>query len=146
MQEIEKIIVAVDPAMPRVIRGVDFPKDKDDFIRLDLLADINRVSRAHDVNTILPFELTCYSKLALQRTDHKYKNAWALSDNYFDALHQRRYVVESSCIQFREARRIYMDLSSLGDYAKPFAQQSPKMNLECIVIEVDISISQVKVI
>ncbi len=145
MRLIENTITAVDADMPRVVRGVSFPTDKDDFIRLDLLADLNRTSRTSFINTMLPVEVTCYSKLALQRADHKYKGAWALSDAYFPVLNQKRYRLENTCIQFREARRIYMDLSSLGDFSAPFSNQSPKMNLECVVIEVDAFVTQTKV-
>lgn len=145
MNQVQKLITALDPDIPMILRGTNFPEGANDFLRLDMLAEMPNVGRPKDFSFKLPFELTCYSRHALHRTDQKkYKNSWAFSEPYFEFLNQKRYIIETACIQFKEARRIYLDLSSLGDFAVQINQQSPKLNIECIVIEVDATINQVK--
>lgn len=79
-------------------------------------------------------EVLCYAFEGQYRTDHNWNRVWEIADIYSDFLCQRRISVESSCIQFKETRSMFLDPRALGDFAKNIDQASPLLHVQCIAL------------
>ncbi len=134
---IQKEINDLDPGMPMAVKGLKLPQETEEWVTFNDLSVYPFRSRKDTINHRISIELICYAKHAQYRQDQNFKRAWEMVDPYFQLLNQGRFIVKSSCIQFREARLIYLDHKSLGDFAEHIDQQSPNLNLDAILLEVE---------
>lgn len=143
-----KLVHEVDTSIPMVIIGAEYPKDADDFVKYASLAKESLPARLSDEESWYFCEITCYSKHAdqrkIQNEQGNLHRQFEFAQAYFDLVNQKDYKVETSLLRFHEARMINLDLNSLGQNASPFAQTSPKMNLNAIVIEAKAQIFKVR--
>jgi hypothetical protein len=134
---IQKEVAELHLDMPIAVKGLKLPLDKEEWITFNDLSVYPMRSRTDTVNRRVSIEIICYAKHAQFRADGNFKRAWEMAEDYFNLLNQARMIIKSSCIQFREARLIYLDHKSLGDFAEHIDQQSPNLNLDAILLEVE---------
>jgi hypothetical protein len=132
-----KLIADVDPLIPVIIRGVQYPT-ADDFIEVNSLAIDPKVARPSQTYCDIQLEVRCFSKHTNVREDNSgvIDPHFNFADNYIEMLSQKRYMIDTACIQLKAPRIVNLDLSSLGDFSQAIDQQSPRLNMFCMVINV----------
>ena len=142
--QLHKMVYECIPEMKMVIKGMRFPTDVEEFVVYNDLGLYGMASRK-DVRAERIFvEVIAYSKHADQRKDQKIKRAWSIAKQYYDLFNKARVRIENTCVQFKEPRLMALDLKSLGDFAQSIDQQSPALNLDAVVMEVEGIIIQSK--
>jgi len=138
------LVGAVNPAIPIVIRGVQYPTQEDDFLEFNLLAVSHELDRPGRKNYRYSVELKCFSRHTNVRVDgnRSIDPHYDLAEPYIKLFNQKRHLINNTCIQFTEPTVSNLDLSSLGDFAQGIDQQSPKLNLFALVIQVTGTIIQ----
>jgi hypothetical protein len=144
ISQINKAVYNCIPGMKINLKGMRYPKDAEEFVSFNGLALYDIRSRADTEAYRVFVEVIAYSKQAPYRADKKFMRVWEIAQAYRNLLSQKRIVVESTCVQFKEARLMSLDLNSLGDFAQAIDQQSPALGLDAVVIEVEGIITQVK--
>jgi len=127
-----------------IIHGVPYPTGKEEWIKFTPLSFVKNPSRRGDISQRVYVEITCYSLLATYRKDKRYDRQWELAKMYADLFDQQDIQVETSCISFKEPRKVYLDLRSTGDFAGPIKQTSPQLNVDAVLIEIEGDLIQPK--
>lgn len=132
------LVNEVNPAIPLIIRGVQYPTNADDFLEFNTLLLDPQISRPGDTYSRVHFEIKCFSKHTNNRVDDSgvIDPHIPFSEPYAVLVTQKRYKIKTACLQLKEPKLVNLDLSSLGDFASGIDQQSPKLNLFCMVISI----------
>jgi hypothetical protein len=137
MLQANKLVADAIPNVPLVIKGMQFPEDEDEFVCFNGLALYESVKRSTSTGYTCFLEVICYSKHPSVREDKAMLREWALAEVYRTLFSGKRIAIESTCIQFAEAKLMALDLRSLGQFAEGIAQSSPSLNMNAVVMEVE---------
>ena len=136
--------IAIGLNVPIVVPGADNPK-ADAFVKYSTLLAAPKVARPEQTRLLLHVELMCYhvhanavSKGVVGRI---FGHLW-LAQKFVHLYHQRRLLINNTCLQFTEARMIPMDLKSVGQFSQAGNQASSPLNLNVAVIESFATINQ----
>ena len=132
---IHQLIETHVPAMKYRIAGVPYKLgEEEEWIEAKNLSMYTIPNRKDSRFERIYVEILCYSFEGQLRKDKNWNRVWEIADTYATLLSQLRFSVESSCIQLKEPRSIFLDLRSLGDFAKNIEQQSPLLHTQCVAI------------
>jgi hypothetical protein len=143
---IREMLYNINPQMPFVIRGVQYPTQYDDFLEVNVLNITPQTSSRWRKFVKFAVEIKCFSKHTNIRGDNngEIDPHFTLAKPYIDLLNQRRHIINNTCIQFNEPKIVNLDLKSLGDFAKSADQQSPSLNLFVLAIQITGTINRTK--
>ncbi len=139
-----KLIHDTNPGMPTWITGAQKVTNEKEWICYRLLAHSPIPSRRTQSRDHYFIEIACYCRHANSAQGIKINRPWELAKVYKDLLHQKDYIIESSCLRFLEARLIYQDLSSMGNQIQNISLQSPNLNLHSVHIEIEAMVLEQK--
>lgn len=127
------------PGLPLALKGMPQPdlSHADDFIDFQVLSFLESPARTHTVDLDLTIQIMCYAKHAERRADNKIARVFELADMAVAAFQRKDVVIKDTCILFKEARIIPLDLRSIGDFSKVIYQQSPPLDFMCAVVLID---------
>lgn len=142
---IHRIIAEHDPNMKYRIEGVPYDLgDEEEWIMGRNLSVYSIAARSDVHFDRLFIEVLCYSFEGQRRRDKNWNRVWEIADTYATLLSGKRFVVESSCMQVKEARCMFLDLRSLGHGAENINQQSPLLHVQCVAVGCEVVILQPK--
>ncbi|MBA3761739.1 MAG: hypothetical protein H0X04_00150 [Chthoniobacterales bacterium] len=116
---------------PQVLENVE------EWVSYELLASPAQPAHNTEIYEHLKFQVTCFSRHGHIRKDGDFNRPWELADEYIALLANSRVLIETSCLLFKEASPIYLDLRSFNDSSKLISEQSPPLNTHCVVLLID---------
>lgn len=138
-----KIIKAVDPLMPVVLKGMPLPQldAQQEFVAFDLLSEVEKSSFSLDGDRVYTVQLTCYALHAEYRADKSIDAPYKLAYKYKPVIHRANHMIKSSCLRTLDSRIVYLDLRASGDYSKQIFQSSPSLKVHSCVLHTTAHIS-----
>ena len=127
--------VCVELQVPMTIPGAEYPKGADSFVKFSMLAIAPSPARPEQSRSFLSVEILCYHKHGALAEDGKIYGHLELAQHFINLFHQTRIMVNTSCLQFREAKLIALDLKALGQFNQVSTQPSSSLNLNVAAIE-----------
>ena len=94
------------------VKGIAAPslEGVDEWLSFQLLLENPHAAQRIQHNETYSFQLTCFTVDAERRADKKVGREFFLSNLYKPMLHQQDYMLENTCIRFKEARIAFLDL------------------------------------
>jgi hypothetical protein len=140
---IGKIIQDFDDTIPMVVKGMDTPglDQVEDWLQFDVLGEFPRASRVAQINEVIPFQLTCFTKAAYSRKESgptSFTRHVELASIYKPLLHQQDFIIKNACIRLEECRISFLDLRTSTFTAKAISTgTTPLLQTQSAVILVD---------
>ncbi len=145
IKSMNAIVAGIDSTMPLIIKGAPAPllENKEEWVQFDFLSSFPIPAHAPEKRNALYMQVICFSRHAHLRLDRSIVAPWTLAEKYSDALTNLTVKVpvgdssETSCFRIHEAKQVYLDLKSSGEFSKQIYLPSVPLDTHCVVLLLD---------
>ncbi len=133
----------VTPTPKFLMKGLELPKLEgvEEWLSFELLLEDYTAARRVQHEEKIFFQLICFTVDAVKRSDLKLGRQYELAKIYKPLLHQRNYMIENTCIQFKECKITFLDLRTSTFTAQAIATGgTPPLQTQSAVLLIEASI------
>ncbi len=133
------------PEKPRklLMKGLEIPTlaGVDEWLSFEMLLSDTHAARRVQHEETLYFQLVCFTVDAVKREDKILGRQYQLANIYKPLLHQRDYMLENTCIRFKECKMTFLDLRTSTFTAQAIATGgTPPLQTQSAVLLIEASI------